>query len=165
MICADTCRYIWRCSHLVVELAVDRLPILVHHLECVRSVAIHVAIAIRNATVTEQDGHLWKQEREEEMKARREKSRPGMRRKRGGKMNPPPPPPHTHTHTHNQSRALRRDECIKSVSTCIETTPTWWVVSAQRVMESQNMSGSCRKGWGEKEEEEEEEERGKGGRG
>ena len=48
--------------------------ILVHHLECVRSVAIHVAIAIRDVTITEQDGHLWKQEeREEEMKARREK--------------------------------------------------------------------------------------------
>ena len=27
-------------------------------LECVKSITIHVAIAIRNATVTEQDGHL-----------------------------------------------------------------------------------------------------------
>ena len=59
--CAD--RYTWRCSYLVVELAVDRLPILVHHLECVRSIAIHVAIAIRNATVTEQDGHLRQDKR------------------------------------------------------------------------------------------------------
>ena len=58
MICTGVCKYIRRCTNLVVELAVDRLPILVHHLECVRSITIHVAIAIRDATVTEQDGDL-----------------------------------------------------------------------------------------------------------
>ena len=65
-------------NYLVVELAVDRLPILVHHLECVRSVAIHVAIAIRDATVTEQDGHL---QRETE----RGRERVGEREKGGGR--------------------------------------------------------------------------------
>ena len=45
-------------SHLVDELAVHGLAVLVDQLEGVAPVAVHVAIAIRDATVTEQKGDL-----------------------------------------------------------------------------------------------------------
>ena len=41
-----------------MELAVDCLTILVDQLEGVGAVAIHVPVAIGNASVTEQEGHL-----------------------------------------------------------------------------------------------------------
>lgn len=44
--------------HLVVELAVHWFLITVDQLESVRPIAIHVPVAIWNATVTEQEGHL-----------------------------------------------------------------------------------------------------------
>ncbi len=45
-------------SYLVVELAVDRLPFLVDQLEGVGAEAVHVAVTIRDATVTEEEGDL-----------------------------------------------------------------------------------------------------------
>lgn len=45
-------------ADLVMELAIDRLAVLVDQLEGVWAVAIHVSVAIRDASVTEQEGHL-----------------------------------------------------------------------------------------------------------
>ena len=41
-----------------MELAVDWLAIFVHQLEGVGAIAIHVTVAIRDASITEQKGHL-----------------------------------------------------------------------------------------------------------
>ena len=50
-------------THLVVEVAVDRVSCCVDHLEGVGTIAIHVAVAIRDASVTEEEwdlvGGLW----------------------------------------------------------------------------------------------------------
>lgn len=45
-------------THLVVELAVDRFAFRVDQFEGVRSVAIHMAISIRQATIAEEERHL-----------------------------------------------------------------------------------------------------------
>lgn len=45
-------------SYLVVELAVHRLTLRIHQLEGVASVAVHEAVAVRSATITEQERHL-----------------------------------------------------------------------------------------------------------
>ena len=52
-LCGDDVR-----AHLVMELAVDWLAIFVHQLEGVGAIAIHVTVAIRDASITEQEGHL-----------------------------------------------------------------------------------------------------------
>ena len=44
--------------YLVVELAVDPLVLVVHELECVRAVAVHVSMTIRYASVAEQEHNL-----------------------------------------------------------------------------------------------------------
>lgn len=44
--------------YLVMELAVDWLALRIDQLEGVGAITVHVAIAIRNATVAEQEGHL-----------------------------------------------------------------------------------------------------------
>ena len=41
-----------------MELAVDPLVLVVHELECVRAVAVHVSMTIRYASVAEQDHNL-----------------------------------------------------------------------------------------------------------
>ena len=41
-----------------MELAVDGLPLVIHHFEGVTSISIHVLVAIRNAAITEQKAHL-----------------------------------------------------------------------------------------------------------
>ena len=41
-----------------MELAVDKLPLVIHHFKGVTSISIHVLITIRNATITEQKTHL-----------------------------------------------------------------------------------------------------------
>merc|ERR1719234_2661959 len=43
---------------LPVELAVDRLIVIVHHLECVRTVSIHESVAIGGSAVRKQEGDL-----------------------------------------------------------------------------------------------------------
>ena len=54
-LCGDDVR-----AHLVMELAVDWLAIFVHQLEGVGAIAIHVTVAIRDASITEQEGHrVW----------------------------------------------------------------------------------------------------------
>ena len=60
---ALVCLFFWflaigTTAHLVVELAVDWCPITIDQLEGVRAIAIHVPVAIWDATVTEQEGHL-----------------------------------------------------------------------------------------------------------
>ena len=45
-------------TDLEVELAVDGLALGVDQLEGVRAVAVHVAVAVGQATVAEQEGHL-----------------------------------------------------------------------------------------------------------
>ena len=45
-------------THLAVELAVERLSVLVDQFEGVAAVTIHVAVAVRCASVREQEGHL-----------------------------------------------------------------------------------------------------------
>ena len=45
-----------------MELAVDRLTLGVDQLEGVGAVAVHVAEAVRQTTVTEQEGHLHRDE-------------------------------------------------------------------------------------------------------
>ena len=47
-------------SDLEVELAIDGMALGVEQLEGVRAVAVHVAVAVRQATVAEQEGHLRK---------------------------------------------------------------------------------------------------------
>ena len=47
-------------SDLEVELAIDGMALGVEQLEGVRAVAVHVAVAVRKATVAEQEGHLRK---------------------------------------------------------------------------------------------------------
>ena len=44
--------------YLDMELAVDKLPLVIHHFKGVTSISIHVLITIRNATITEQKTHL-----------------------------------------------------------------------------------------------------------
>ena len=44
--------------YLVMEFAVDCLYILADHLESVRTIAVHMAVAIWNTTITEQKGNL-----------------------------------------------------------------------------------------------------------
>lgn len=51
-----------RGTDLVVELAVDWLAVAVEQLEGVRAVAVHVAVAVRETAVTEQEGHLQEEE-------------------------------------------------------------------------------------------------------
>ena len=46
------------CPYLDMELAVDSLPLVIHHFKGVTSISIHVLITIRNATITEQKTHL-----------------------------------------------------------------------------------------------------------
>ena len=46
------------CSYLEMELAVDSLPLVIHHFKGVTSISIHVLITIRNSTITEQEAHL-----------------------------------------------------------------------------------------------------------
>ena len=41
-----------------MELAVDSLPLGIHHFEGVTSISIHVLITIRNTAITEQEAHL-----------------------------------------------------------------------------------------------------------
>jgi len=41
-----------------MELAVDSLPLVIHHFKGVTSISIHVLITIRNATITEQKAYL-----------------------------------------------------------------------------------------------------------
>ena len=41
-----------------MELAVDRVSCWVDHLEGVRAIAVHVAVAIRDSPVTEEEGDL-----------------------------------------------------------------------------------------------------------
>ena len=41
-----------------MELAVDSLPLSIHHFKCVTTISIHVLIAIRNTAITEQEAHL-----------------------------------------------------------------------------------------------------------
>ena len=41
-----------------MKLAVDWLSILVHHFESVRTIAIHVTVAIWDTTITKQEGNL-----------------------------------------------------------------------------------------------------------
>ena len=45
-------------AHLVVELAVDGVAIFVHQLEGVGAIAIHMTVAIRDASIAEQEGDL-----------------------------------------------------------------------------------------------------------
>ncbi len=45
-------------AHLVVELAVDSLTVPVHQLEGVGAIAVHVAVAVGDAAVAEEEGHL-----------------------------------------------------------------------------------------------------------
>ena len=45
-------------QYLEVELAVDSLPLGIHHFKGVTSISIHVLITIRNAAITEQKAHL-----------------------------------------------------------------------------------------------------------
>ena len=46
------------CPYLDMELAVDSLPLVIHHFKGVTSISIHVLITIRNAAITEQKTHL-----------------------------------------------------------------------------------------------------------
>ena len=41
-----------------MELAVDRLALGIHQFKGVASISVHVLVAIRNATITEQEAHL-----------------------------------------------------------------------------------------------------------
>ena len=41
-----------------MELAVNSFLLLINHFESMTSIAIHVLVAIRNATITEQETHL-----------------------------------------------------------------------------------------------------------
>ena len=45
-------------AHLVVELVVDGVAIFVHQLEGVGAIAIHMTVAIRDASIAEQEGDL-----------------------------------------------------------------------------------------------------------
>ena len=45
-------------DHLAVELAIDGAAVLVDELECVRAVAVHVAVSVRRASVREQEHYL-----------------------------------------------------------------------------------------------------------
>lgn len=45
-------------TDLVVELAVDSLAIGIDQFESVRAIAVHVTVAIRQTSITEQERHL-----------------------------------------------------------------------------------------------------------
>lgn len=45
-------------TDLVVELAVDGLAVSINQFEGVRAIAVHVTVAVGQATITEQERHL-----------------------------------------------------------------------------------------------------------
>ena len=51
-------QYFRQSTHLIVEFAVDGVSCCVDHLEGVGAITIHVAVAIRDAPVTEEEGDL-----------------------------------------------------------------------------------------------------------